>query len=199
MPGAPKRPAVEVMLIKRYGPPGSRAPVRGGVPGGVERALHVRGDDRIPLLLRHVEEHAIAQDAGHVHDDVETAVRVDGLRDHRAHRSVVGDVGVVGAAGAAGGLDLVDDLTGGARVGIVAVERDADVVHHDRRPLAGQADGDRGADATAGAGDDRHSSVEVSHAWCPFPKSGSYPGRDRFRFGARCRPGRRSEPRTKTE
>src|SRR5207247_944908 len=40
------------------------AHVRAGVAHAVEGALQVHGDDRVPLLLAHVEDHAVAQDAG---------------------------------------------------------------------------------------------------------------------------------------
>ena len=42
------------------------AHVDGGGADGVERALEVDGDDGVPLGLGHVEDHAVAQDAGHV-------------------------------------------------------------------------------------------------------------------------------------
>ena len=56
---------------------GLLAPVGGGVAARGERALEVDGDDGVPLLLGHVGEHAVAQDAGVVDDDVEVAERVD--------------------------------------------------------------------------------------------------------------------------
>ena len=42
-----------------------------------ERALEVGLDDRIPLLLGHVEEHPLPQDAGDAHDAVDATERVD--------------------------------------------------------------------------------------------------------------------------
>ena len=55
------------------------APVGGGVAGRGEGALEVHLDDRVPLLLGHVDEHAVAQDAGVVDEHVEVAEGVDGL------------------------------------------------------------------------------------------------------------------------
>ena len=48
-----------------------RPPVRGGELGGVEGALQVHPDHVVPLLLGHVEDHPVAQDAGDVDQHVE--------------------------------------------------------------------------------------------------------------------------------
>ena len=48
--------------------------------GGLDRrevALEVDGEDLVPLLLAHVEDHAVAQDAGVVDEDVDAAELVD--------------------------------------------------------------------------------------------------------------------------
>ena len=100
-----------------------------------ERALEVRLDDRVPLGLGHVEEHALAQDAGDAHDAVDAAEGVDrALHDRRAalHRR---DRVRVGDGVAARGLDLRDDLVGDVALRLVAVHRDAVVVDDDRRAL----------------------------------------------------------------
>ena len=49
----------------------------GGGLGGREVALEVDGDDLVPLLLAHVEDHAVAEDAGVVDEDVDAAELVD--------------------------------------------------------------------------------------------------------------------------
>src|SRR5215472_7056303 len=54
----------------------------GGGPAGVETPLQVDGYHRVPLRLRHVEEHAVAQDPRDVDEDVEPAPRLDGLIHH---------------------------------------------------------------------------------------------------------------------
>ena len=48
----------------------------------VEGAIEVHLDDRVPFLDRHVMEHAVAQDAGIVHDDIDTAEIVDRILHH---------------------------------------------------------------------------------------------------------------------
>ena len=55
------------------------APVRGGVTGRAEVALQVHVDHGVPLGLGHVDDHAVAQDAGVVHEHVQVAEGVDGL------------------------------------------------------------------------------------------------------------------------
>ena len=45
-------------------------------------ALEVDGDDGVPLLLGHVDQHPVAQDAGVVDQHVEVAERLDGGVDH---------------------------------------------------------------------------------------------------------------------
>jgi len=40
----------------------------------------VDGDDGVPLFFAHVEDHAVAEDAGVVDEDVEAAEGVEGLR-----------------------------------------------------------------------------------------------------------------------
>src|SRR5439155_23957608 len=81
-----------------------------------EVALEVHGHDLVPLLLAHVEDHAVAEDAGVVDEDIDPPEFVDcGLDDvlpavHGRDGVVVCDCLV------ALGLDLGDDLVGGAVV-----------------------------------------------------------------------------------
>ena len=53
-------------------PPVPRRPLR-----DEERAAQVHGQDRVPVVLGQVDEHAVAGDAGVVHDDVEPAPGVE--------------------------------------------------------------------------------------------------------------------------
>ena len=55
------------------------APVGGGVAGQQEVAAQVHRDDRVPVLVGHVEQHAVAGDPGVVDDDAEPAEAVGGL------------------------------------------------------------------------------------------------------------------------
>ena len=81
-----------------------------------EVTLEVDVDDRVPLLLGHVEAHLVAEDPGVVDEDVEPAELVDRLRDQRLAAVPGRDVVEVGDGLPAGGDDLVDDLLGRALV-----------------------------------------------------------------------------------
>ena len=135
-----------------------------GVPGDVEGALQVDGDDVVEVLLAHGDEHAVAQDPGVVHDDVEVAEGRDGLVDdglrpvERAH--AVG----VGHRLAAGGRDLVDHGLRRRDVGTRAVHRAAQVVDHDLGPQRREQEGVLTADAPPAPGDDRHSVLQHGSA-----------------------------------
>jgi hypothetical protein len=126
----------------------------------VEGALEVDVEHRLELLLRHVLERRVAQDARVVDDDVDLAERVerrlhDGLAAlRRGHRVVVGH-GL-----AAGGLDLVDDLLR-CRLGAAgAVGRPTQVVHDDEGASLRQLQGVAAAQPATGARDDRNLAVE---------------------------------------
>ena len=68
---------------------GAVAPVLHGVAGRGEGAAQVHLDHGVPLVDRHVDQHAVAQDARVVHQHVEAAEGVDGRLDQpaRARRS----------------------------------------------------------------------------------------------------------------
>ena len=71
-------------------------PVGGGPAGRAEGALEVDLDDGVPLLLGHVGQHPVPQDAGVVDHDVEVAEALDGGVDE-ALRALPGrDVVAVG-------------------------------------------------------------------------------------------------------
>ena len=79
--------------------------------------MHV--DDGPPLLEAHVEEEAVAHDAGVVHDAIDAAERIDRCL-HDPGRAV-GFSDAVGAGDglAAGRLDFRDDLLGRARLAVL--------------------------------------------------------------------------------
>ena len=82
----------------------------------VPRALQVHVDDGVEVLLGHVPDHALAQDAGGVDDEIDLAEGLRALAHHAAGAGVVGDGVVVGERLAAGLGDLRHDLVGGALV-----------------------------------------------------------------------------------
>ena len=77
-------------------------------------------DDGVEVFGRHREHHAVAQDAGVVHQHVEPAERVERGADDVLRALEVGDAVVVRDGFAAALADDVDDLVGGALVGAFA-------------------------------------------------------------------------------
>ena len=132
------------------------APVGRGVARGRERALQVHLDHGIPLALVHVGEHAVAQDAGVVDEDVEPAEMRDRRVDHRLGALPAADVLAVGDRLAAGLLDRGDDLAGGRGVLARAVHPGADVVDHHLGAVRRQQQGMLAADAASRTRDDRN-------------------------------------------
>jgi hypothetical protein len=66
-------------------------------------------EDEVPVLVLHVLEADIAQDAGVVDEDIDAAESLDGRLDDAV---AILDAVVVGDGLAASGLDLVDDNIG---------------------------------------------------------------------------------------
>ena len=125
-------------------------------------------DHVAPLVLGHVEDHALAQDAGHVDQDVELAGAVQRLPHEVLGLSVVRDVGIVRLGGAARLDDRSDDLVGGRGVLALPVHGATEVVDDDRGALGGHELCDAAPDAASSAGHDRAQSFEVgSHAATP--------------------------------
>ena len=123
--------------------------------------MHV--DDGVPLLLTHVEDHPVAQDAGDVDENVELAVLVERLAHHVLGGLVVGDAVAVGDRFAAGLFDLLDHFVGWSARRPCAVDVRAEVVDDDLRALSGHQLGDGCADAPARAGDNGNSPIKFAH------------------------------------
>ena len=112
-------------------------------------------EDDVQLLLAHVEDHPVAQDARDIDDDVEPAEVVDRLLDHLTRRVVVRDGTGIGDGVAARRLDLVDDLLSDRDIGALAAQAGAEVIDDDRRALRREQHRDAAPDAPARAGDNR--------------------------------------------
>ena len=110
----------------------------------------------VPLLLAHVEDHPLAQDAVRADEDVEVAVGVDRGRDGALGGLHVGDVASERDRFAAGGGDFVDDrlhfrgLHAGAPLDV-----EAGVADDHFRALLGEHFADLRAHAAGPAGDQR--------------------------------------------
>ena len=137
------------------------APVGGGPAGGGEVALEVDGDDGVPLVLGHVDDHPVAQDAGVVDEDVEVAERLDRRVDQPLGALPVGDVVAVDDRLAAQ-VALISATTCWAGVASppVAVVGAAEVVDDDLGALRGEQQRVLAADAASRSGDDRDATVE---------------------------------------
>ena len=115
----------------------------------VKVPLRVDGDDVVPFLLGHVEHHAVAEDAGDRHDDVELAEVVEGGLDdilaafHSGYGVVAGD-GI-----SAGGLDLCDDLGGRALRLSRSIDVASEVVDDDLCALRGKLEGNAASDSSS--------------------------------------------------
>ena len=136
------------------------------MPSGGERALEVHLDDRIPLRLAHVREHAVAEDASVVDEDVEATERIDGGLDEAFGSVPIADVVAVGDRLPTHGLDLGDDIVRGALIVALAVHRPAEVVDHDLGAVVGEEQCVLAPDASARPRDDRDAALaELGHAW----------------------------------
>ena len=138
------------------------APVDRGVLARRPRAVQVHLDDRVEVLGRHVEDRAVPNDAGVVHEDVEPTELRHGLLDHLAGLVVVRHVGVVGRRHATA---VLDDLHGLIRRSGRALtrHRSAEVVDQHVRPVLGQLHRVAAADAVPRPRDDGHLAVEQTH------------------------------------
>ena len=126
----------------------------------VERAEEVGAEHPHQLLVRHLSERLVAQDAGVVHHDVEAPELTDGGVDDRRATVGVGDRLVRGDRPSSRGRDLVDHRVGGAGGSAGAVDRAAQVVHDDRRAAPPELERVRPAQPVPGAGHDDHPAVE---------------------------------------
>ena len=125
--------------------------------------LQVDVDDGVPLLLGHVDEDAVPQDAGVVDQHVQVAERFHGAVDQALPAFPVGHVVGVGDGFAAHALDLVGHLLGRRAVVAAAVHRPTEVVDHDLGALAGEEQCVFPADTPTGPSDDGNPTFERAH------------------------------------
>ena len=142
---------------------GAVAPVLHGVAGRGEGAAQVDLDHGVPLVDRHVDQHAVAQDARVVDEHVDRPVGVDGRLDQAARALVVRDVVAVGHGLAAHAADLVDHLAGRTVRGAGPVHLRAQVVDDELGALVGELERVLPPDASACPGDDDDPSVTDTH------------------------------------
>jgi hypothetical protein len=95
-------------------------------------------DHCVPFLFRHVDHHAVPQNAGVVDQDVETPERRDPVIDQRLRAGPVADIVAVHDGFAAGLPDRFDDRLGGRQIGALASRGSAEIVDDDFCALLGQ-------------------------------------------------------------
>ena len=122
-----------------------------GFAHDVETAFHVHRHHAIEVFVRHIAERRQAHDARIADNDVDTAKGLLVRLEQTAHGCRVADVGLLADGSAARLLDLPDHARGQVAI--------AQVVDRDAVALRGQSTGNRSADATRRAGDQRHLAV----------------------------------------
>ncbi len=130
---------------------------------GREVTLQVHAHDAVPLVLGHVHDDAVAQDAGVVHQHVQVTERVDGLLDEATGAVPVGDVLAVDDGLAAHGADVVDGLLGGGGVGTATLLVAAEIVDHDLGALAREQQRVLAPEPATRAGDDGDATLQCTH------------------------------------
>ena len=128
--------------------------------GDAEGALQMHLQHLVPGGFGRLGKGLVEQDAGIVDQDIGAAEMLDGVVEHRLAAGHGGDIGAVGDRAAAFGLDRIDHLLRHRGVAAAAVAGSAEVVDHDRRPLAREQFGIGLAKPAARAGDQRHLAVE---------------------------------------
>jgi 16S rRNA C967 or C1407 C5-methylase (RsmB/RsmF family) len=129
-----------------------------------ERCGQVHVDDRVPLLVAHLLDHAVPGVAGVVDQDVAAAEGVDGSLHHPLAEILCRDVAVARHRTPAHRLDH--------RLDRLEARRLVEVVDHHRRAIARQPQRDLPPDAPARSGDDRHLAVELPHSACSLMSVG---------------------------
>jgi hypothetical protein len=133
--------------------------------GHRERTLEVRVDDRVPLLLGHVEDHAVAEDAGVVHDDVDASERLHSGVDNALAARHRRDGIVVRDGLAPRRADLRHDVVGRRARAATPRLAPAVVVHDHTRPVLREQQRDLPPDPARRAGD--HDRLVLQHHRAP--------------------------------
>ena len=138
----------------------ARASTRRPSGSGTKWPFRWTRDHRVRFRLGHVDQHAVAQNAGVVHQHVELAELRDRLLDHLLGTGEVADVVAVGDRLATHLLDLVHDLFGRRLVATGAVGVAPEVIDDNLGAFRGKQQRMLPADASPGTRDDRNASLE---------------------------------------
>ena len=122
-------------------------------------ALQMDPDHLVEIVLRHVPDHALAQHARDIDDEIDLSIGIDTLRDHASGARVIGHRGIIRDSAALKRLDFGDDGIGGLFFRRLATAAEAGIVDDDAGAFFRHQQRDRPADAAPGAGDDSGSSL----------------------------------------
>ena len=122
--------------------------------GGQEVPAQVHADDGVPVVVGHLGQRLVPQDAGVVDQRVEPAELAHGGLDEPVRDVGIGDVARDGDRAPPRGGDLVGHRLAGGRV---------ELGDHDRRALCGALQRLAPADAATRTGDDHDLAVQKSH------------------------------------
>ncbi len=125
-------------------------------------AAQMDADDRIPFLDRHVENHAVAQNAGDVHQDVELAEFLDRLVDQTLAAFRRRDVEMIGGGFAAPGLELLDHVICRRRLLLLSRDGNAEIVDHHGRALRRKCSADFASDSSSAASHGRYFAFQMT-------------------------------------
>ena len=127
-------------------------------------ALQMHFEHAVPVLVAHLVEHGIAQDARGIDDRVQAFERVQRLFDHARDAGPAGYTVGVGNGLAAGLFDLLHHLFGGAgRTFVAAGNAAAQIVHHHLGAFLGRQEGAFLADTVRRPGNENDLAFQHSH------------------------------------
>ncbi len=153
---------------------GALAPMGHGMARRRRVALQMHADHGVPLVLGHIGEAAVAQDAGIVHEHMQVAEAADRELDQLGGLPPVADIMTADFGLAAAGDDLLCHMLGRCQIGAIALQISAEVVDDNAGAGGGECQRMGAPETAAGAGDDGDTSVEAAHH-CP-PCTGSNTG-----------------------
>ena len=131
-----------------------------------EGAAQVHVEDEVEVLLAHVEQRLVAQDAGVVHQHVDVAVLVQRGPDQAVRAFARRDAVVIRGRLAARRFDVGDGLVSHLAALAAAMAVRPEIVHHHLRAFVREGERVLAADAAAGSGDDRDLPLQETRHGC---------------------------------
>ena len=131
-------------------------------------AVEMHIDDAVPVLVRHLVEHHVAQDSGGIDNRVQAFERVPRLFDYVPHARAAGHRIGIRDGLSTRCLDLArDDFCWPCRAFVAASNAAAQIVHHHASALARGQERTLLADAVCPAGDENNLAFQHSHGLPP--------------------------------